>query len=410
MPEHKEQKTHDNPSAEAPHHHVAEPKKEKEIAITLPEIKGPKVSTITAVAAVLLLIFVVMQAIQTYPILKKIDAKASEAAELARPAAIELTSIDAECGECAQLASVIDSIATEKINITKQETLKASDAAAKALISKYGVKRLPTIILRGETGKAGQLDGFTKADDALVYTGTPAPYVDAATGRIKGLVSVAYINATGCSECPDLVPLVEQLESQVKVKSFSILDKDSQEAKRMIVEQSVGRLPALFFSSEIMEYPVGQQLASAGALAKNGMVMINANPPYINITTGKVDGIASLILLNDSGCKDCYDVTIHVPIVTQTFQVYLASTKAVDISSTEGKSLISKYGIDAVPTLLITGDAAAYDSLTSVWQSVGTIEKDGAYVFRAMAAIPGMPYMNLTTGEVEPNLAQITAG
>jgi cold shock CspA family protein len=90
---------------------------------------------------------------------------------------------------------------------------------------------------------------------------------------------------------------------------------------------------------------------------------------------------------------------MHVPIVKR-FQVYLESTKTVDASSNEGKSLISKYNITAVPTILITGDVSVYDPLAAIWPSVGSVEEDGVYVFRTMSAVRGSVYKDLSTGQV----------
>ncbi len=382
--------------------HAKEPGR-TEIKITLPEVKGINWATATTAAAIILLILVAFQAYQARTLANEISEMEAKAAEANRLPAIEVTAIEADCAQCTPLAGVMAAVTAARVNITKQLTLAASDEHSKKLITDYSIKKLPAVVVKGEIDKAS-LQGFTRTADALIYA-PEAPYVDAATGTVKGLVTLTLINASSCAECTDLMPGVQQLRELVTVKDVKIVDKDSDEGKALVEKYSMAKLPGILVSSDIAEYPLAIQLAAAGTPKKDGSIALGANPPYFNASTGKVDGIASLILLNDSSCTGCYDVTMHIPIV-ERFQVYLGSTKTVDSGSAEGKALISKYGITAVPTILITGDAKAYDALTAIWRTVGTVEEDGTYAFRTMSAIAGSPYKDLATGKIEQNVPQ----
>ena len=402
-----EAKTHVvHKAAEVSHH--PETKKQTEIKITLPELKGVRLSTLTTIAAVILLALVVFQTFQTYSLAKKVDAMSAEREELSKLPIVEVTGIDiisAACAECTPLTSLLGPVKSARLNITKELTGDYKSEASQQLITKYGITRLPTVIIAGEIDKVS-LPGFTKTDNALIYSGTPPPYVDASTGKVKGLVSLTYVNASSCRECQDLTPAVQRLRTLIKVADFKVIDKDSQEGKKLVAEYDMARLPGLLISSEVNEYPLAAQLVLAGGtVKKNGTIALGANAPYLNVSAGKVAGITRVILLNDSSCAGCYDVTMHLPILKR-FQVYTGSMKAVDAASVDGKDLISKYKITAVPTIIVTGDASAYPELVGIWPSVGTTEKDGALVFRTMSAIAGRPYRNLQTGGLEQNLPQ----
>ena len=52
-----------------------------------------------------------------------------------------------------------------------------------------------------------------------------------------------------------------------------------------------------------------------------------------------------------------------------------------------------------MPTIILTGDADKYPSMTGVWPTVGTVEDDGAYIFRKVEVLR-QTYKDLTTGEV----------
>ncbi|MBI2143423.1 hypothetical protein HYU20_03730 [Candidatus Woesearchaeota archaeon] len=377
----------------------------KEIKITIPEIKGLDWGTITTAAVVILLALVAFQAYQARALTQKVIAMEAKAVEESKLPSIEVTAIEADgCAQCTPLESITAQVAAARANVTKSTVLKSADSESQQLIREYSIRRLPTAIVTGEVDKAG-IAGFTKVGNALVHTQTAPPYVDVATGSVKGLVTLTYVNASGCSECPDLMPAVQQLRSLITVKGINVVDKDSPEGKELVGEYAMTRLPGILVSSDVAEYPLSAQLAATGTVKKDGSIALGANPPYLNTSTGKVDGIANLIMLNDSSCGSCYDVTMHIPIVKR-FQVYLGSTKAVDASSAEGKELTAKYNITAVPTILITGDVSVYAQLAAVWGAVGTVEEDGAYVFRTMSAIAGRQYKNLATGKVEQNLPQ----
>ncbi len=109
---------------------VAEPAaapKQKEIKITMPEIKGVNLTTLTMAAAVLLLILVSFQALQAYSITKKVNVMAEKAEEASKPAVIEVTAIEADCTECTPLAAIMAQIQSAKVEIAKSLSLQASD-------------------------------------------------------------------------------------------------------------------------------------------------------------------------------------------------------------------------------------------------------------------------------------------
>ena len=120
------------------------------------------------------------------------------------------------------------------------------------------------------------------------------------------------------------------------------------------------------------------------------------------IDSGKTEGLATVILLNDSSCKECYKVTDHMNILKSGFGMAIETLSNVDVSSTQGKELVSKYKITAVPTVLISS-ADAYADFREAWIPVGTRESDGTYIFRNFTVWPGHAYRNLNTGKVELN-------
>ena len=67
--------------------------------------------------------------------------------------------------------------------------------------------------------------------------------------------------------------------------------------------------------------------------------------------------------------------------------MFIRGERTVDVSSAEGRSLMRTYSITAVPTVILSKDAVAYDALMRAWASVGTVEKDGSLVFRDLSVM-----------------------
>lgn len=403
MAEHHSEKHRKHP--EHPIHHEKPSDSQKEIKITLPTVKGLNATTVTTAAAVILLLFAVFQAYQGNILSREVGKMAAAAEEKNRAPEIELTAISAECAQCTPVEAALAAVKAAKVNVTKESILGQNDEHAKTLIRQYDIARLPTVVVKGEIDNVG-LAGFTRSNDALIYTGGQPPYVDAATGQVKGVVTLTYVNATGCAICPDLLPVVEQLKATVKVGKVTVVGSDSSEGQKLIKDYEMARLPGLLLSNDVNEYAVSAQLAQVGTSKKGGVIALGANPPYLNVSTGKAYGVTQVILLNDSTCNACYDASLHLSVLKGSYQVYTDSIRTVDAASAEGRQLVSKYNITAVPTVVVTGEPAAYDALTAIWASVGSIESDGAYIFRNMEAIAGRPYKDLTTGNVNPNTPQ----
>ena len=74
------------------------------------------------------------------------------------------------------------------------------------------------------------------------------------------------------------------------------------------------------------------------------------------------------------------------PILSR-FGMVFSAEKTVDVADKEGKNLIKKYAITNVPTIILSPETKKYHSIAKVWPQVGTIEKDGSFIFRKMETI-----------------------
>ncbi|MBI4153811.1 hypothetical protein HY501_00590 [Candidatus Woesearchaeota archaeon] len=354
---------------------------------------------------VLLLVLLSFNAFTVFSLESKVSEKINLAKEATRPAELELTVIEADCEECFSLELLLKALKEDaSIKIIKEDKIQAASDQAKALAQQYTLKKFPAIILRGELERASLGENFEVGEDVAVLKDIQPPYVDSSSMEVKGRVKSIILKEESCEKCTDLDLVVANFKrSQMAITEENTVLANSDEGKALVEKHKVTRLPALLLSEDVLEYTAFAQGIAQLQLEKvDGFYALDElSMPYVDVATGKVTGLVELTLLTDSSCVACYDVNIHKQVLAR-FGIALGEEKTLDASSAEGKAIISKYKVTKVPTVVLTGDPDAYDSLTKVWAQVGTIEEDGTYIFREINALgPELTYTNLETGKQE---------
>ena len=217
-----------------------------------------------------------------------------------------------------------------------------------------------------------------------------------------GKVTLFLISDPSCEKCNDLGILISQIkQSGIRIAVEKNLTPNSAEGKDIINKYGIDFVPALILSKDAGVYQLIQQAWSQiGTKEEDGnYVLRSVNPPYINLTTGKLRGLVNAIYLTDKSCADCYDVSVHEQILTspQSFAIRLDKEETFDVTDATGKELILKYNITQAPTIIISDEVSAYPSSQALRQFF-SLEKDGYYVFRT-AQVMGS-YKDLATGQV----------
>ncbi len=323
----------------------------------------------------------------------------SQIEELKKPVNLKMIIIDANCDVCFDIKEVVDNIrSNERINVTEVEVYSLTDSDVRALVLSYSIDRLPTVILEGEIDKV-QLAGFENKGSAFVFTAINPPYYDTKSKKVVGLVKAIYINASYCDLCRENYQTIEFLEQNgVVFESKLFLDINSSQAQQIINTYNLKSIPVLLLSQDIEAYNI--QLSDLGLNKVNDFYIVYSAPPYVDSESGEIRGLAELILLRNSSCDQCYDVSIHSEILRNRFGVAIINETYVEVDSEFGQQLISKYNITKIPTIIILGDLEPYTALNNIWSNVGSIENDGAYVFRNMDALGNAVYIDLTLNKI----------
>ena len=322
---------------------------------------------------------------------------------------VVLNLLGTDCKECFNISIAVDFIQKQK-TINVKETKELSIADSEELIKKYNITRLPAVVITGSTENL-TIPNFDRAGDALVFEKAPAPYYNVATKSIKGKVSVTVLEEPACKECFDVKLLTQQLEmAGVKIIEQKTVEAKSEEGKQIITKYKITKVPTLVFSKDALDYEVITQVwDQVGTQEQDGMLVLRTiNPPYINLSSGKTEGLVSLTIIADQNCTECYNASVIKELFQQNINMYFKTEETVDAASAKGKLMIKKYAIDVIPTVILSKEVKAYPNFEVAWEAVGTEEKDGMFVFRNVPLLENLfkqqeqtfAYKNLTSGKV----------
>lgn len=351
---------------------------------------------------ILLGIVVVINIILTFSLNKDIKKSSEAALEKLKPAKIELVIIkNSKCADCFDISAVAGHLKSANANITKETTFEFTSKEAKELIKKYGIEKVPAVVLTGEIEKAS-IQGLVKKEDALLLSDILPPYTSTATGKIEGRVVLYHLKDAACGKCSDLSILISQIKGAgVRIAQEKIIEPSSDEGKNLAKKYGIDFAPSIILSKDASIYGIIQQAwPQIGTKESDGSyVLRTASPPFINLTTGKLRGIVNIVYLADKSCAECYNVSQHREILAnpQSFAVKIEKEETYDISDAKGKELIAKYNITQVPTAILSDEISAYPGSLALKQFY-SVEKDSFYVFRLLSVVG--TYKDLSTGQV----------
>lgn len=308
-------------------------------------------------------------------------------------------------------ASMLDALKAQPVLIKEKTDVSYTSDEGKRLIATYGITRVPTLILQGETDKDNVrafLDTHAdRRDDAMIWSILQPVYLDPATGNAMGRVDVTLIRDASCADCTDPDVFLKQLTGMgMKQKSLTELDRSAPEARRLAERYGLTSIPALILSADAQQYPaIVSAWRGFGTTTSDGLLVADPKyAPYAEFASGHVRGRVHATFITDKTCTSCYDVAAFRNILKGNFGVALTDEQTVDVASDAGAALVKRYGLAQAPTLLLTGDVQAYPDLQRAWLPVGTVADDGTYVFRKVSTMG--TYRDLLIGSiVDPSAA-----
>ena len=340
-----------------------------------------KTNQLVNVILISLIIITLIGVVQSVQLKNIVEQKLSELKEFNRPAEIKIIRIeDAVCNDCYDFSGELEQVKQQNIMV-EQELILTIDQAQE-LIEKYDIEIVPTFIITGEIDKLNK-NNLGQEQDVLILRDVGYPNYNIQENKVQGKVGLIVISKEDCSECSGFEELITNLKSSgLSVSVERRLNYQDTEAKGLIEDYNITILPHMLLSSDFRFYDLADRWNTIGLVYDDGTYGLNAPmTPYYNLTSNKLVGLVSVIYLVDESCDTCYDVNAHNKILRQ-LGIYISENKTLDVSDSKGEALISKYNITKVPTIILIGDLEVYSQFRNAWKDVGTVEKDGSYVFR----------------------------
>lgn len=193
-----------------------------------------------------------------------VDGKLDEALDLARPQEGVLTLISpVDCDKCKTLDVVKSNFVSKNVEISEDVQLSYSDDDAKELVEKYFIKKLPVLIFESDekiktvlAESVKKLGGVVVNEDAIVIEQPTPPYLEIASGKMLGEVTVTFIEDKGCGDCYDVTAVQKPILSKfgVYIDSETLVDVNDAAGEALVEKYKITKVPTVVLSSDAGYY------------------------------------------------------------------------------------------------------------------------------------------------------------
>ena len=222
--------------------------------------------------------------------------------------------LQTQCEECFNLSPAIDQMRQLGIKVVSTRDLDASSDEALALISKYNIDRLPTLIVSKDAleypvfADAWATLGSEESDGKLVLRLVTPPYYNVSSKKTEGLVELTIItdDCEGCYNASELQPLFEQTFG-MSFASVKTIEANSTRGKLLVKRHAIELVPTAVLSNDALIYPsvvdfwtklLGTQEKDGSLVLRNVAVLKQAfqsDFSYKNLTSGELVSTAQAV-------------------------------------------------------------------------------------------------------------------
>jgi len=232
-----------------------------------------------------------------------LNAKLAKEKEAAKPAELRLTLIaPTDCEQCIDGNTLVQRIEREDVHITEADRFIVDSEEGKSLIAKYGIEKVPAVVVEGEYDKANISDillslGGEVRDGGLVIEVKRPVYVDLKTNTVTGLVDVTYLTDTSCEDCYD--PAVQQ--KTILMNNYGVilqhettLDAHSPEGQVLIQKYKIQQVPTMILSASAKDYTgLAKVWPTVGTIEPDGVLVFRDNAAlgtatFLDLASGEI--------------------------------------------------------------------------------------------------------------------------
>src|SRR3989344_2167585 len=187
---------------------------------------------------------------------------------------------DPACTKCDDINNLVNQMKLSGIKIVEQKNISSSSSEGTALISKYTLGFVPTIILSKDAeaypiiNQAWEQLGTVESDGSYDLRTVYPPYINLTTGTLRGLVDITYLTDKSCTECYNVSTHRQILASPqtfaIKLDKETTVDISDAAGKNLVAKYNITQVPTVILSGETAVYPSSQNLNQFFSVEKDG--------------------------------------------------------------------------------------------------------------------------------------------
>lgn len=209
-------------------------------------------------------------------------------------------------------------------------------------------------------------------------------------------LSLVKIKVSDCKDCFDVDRAVEDFKKEkISLVSEQTLDFDSDEAKKVIKDYEIKKVPTFILKGEVSKKIIEEYIKREGKIVSDNFVYEKVIPIYVDTSENKQRGRVEATYLKDSSCQNCVDVKRNIEAFKRG-GLRVVKEEELDSESPQGENFIAKYSIKRVPTYVLSGDLDVYPDFRARAERFGSFLDEGTYVFKEV----NPPYKDLEKNKV----------
>lgn len=148
------------------------------------------------------------------------------------------------------------------VKVVSEKKLERGSGEASQLISKYGIERIPSLLIQGETMDVGVLAqswtqiGSVENDNTMIFRNAPPLYLDLSSMKIRGITGAVYLSVPDRNEVLSVDILKQVLSNAFGIKPAEekIIDYNSMDGKELIAKYNIEKIPTFFVFGDLNVY------------------------------------------------------------------------------------------------------------------------------------------------------------
>lgn len=212
------------------------------------------------------------------------------------------------------------------------------------------------------------------------------------------VIQIIKLTTDECEDCFDIEKAVTSLKNQnVNVTEETVLDMDAEEGRALIKTYTIKKIPAIIIKGELNKSDSLMKFYEKNGQVRdiNTTLYTNIQPPYYDVSQGRVVGRVMVFNIIDPSCTQCVSLAALETALSQA-GVQTIKTAPYIYDSKEGKDLITKYGITRIPAMLIAQEIDVYETIKNEIKTLAGDAKNGYYAIHSLQP----PYVDLQKNAV----------